>query len=81
MPFGPNPSIWGEALRKELTTKERGAADREDLRQEQAILNAAELRDLEGAAYYGDAPTATAPEATPAEVHPSLLDRLLRRSR
>jgi hypothetical protein len=85
MGSGPNPSIWGEVVRRELTSEERGAANREDVREEQAALNAADLRDLEAAEYYGEPsviapkPTMTAAEPTPAEPHRSIIDRLLRR--
>jgi hypothetical protein len=68
---GPNPSIGAEATRKALGASQEQAANQRDVRDEQAVLNAADLQELEHAEYYPDEP------AAPAER--SFLDRLLGR--
>jgi len=68
---GPNPSIGAEAIRKALGASQEQAANQRDVSDEQAVLNEAELQELEHAEYYPDEP--------PAPARRSLLDRVLGR--
>ena len=78
MSGGPNPAIWADAAGKALGESQTHAADAHDLSAEQAILDEAELHDLEHAEYY---PAPAPPPAVPPSPAPrSLLDRLLGRS-
>jgi hypothetical protein len=76
MSWGTNPSVTGDAIRKAL-----GPDDPEGLSERQRALDEADLRELERAEYYHEAPAV--PEAAiPAVVSPktrTILDRLLRR--
>jgi hypothetical protein len=75
---GPNPAIGAEAARKALGARQELAANQHDVSDEQAVLNEADLHELEQAEYYPE----TAPEnpTSPAPAKRSLLDRLLGRS-
>ena len=74
MTSGPNPAIAAEAARKALGTNQALAANQHEVSDEQAVLNEADLHDLEQAEYY------PAGHVTPpAPVKRSLLDRLLAR--
>jgi hypothetical protein len=64
MAFGSG-SIGGEAARRGLTAAEIVAASHEDVRVEQAKLDAAELRALERAEYYADCPPDRLPATAP----------------
>ena len=68
---GTIPSIPAEAARRALGTADVDAAKANDVRDEQAALNEADLQELERAEYYPDEP--------PAPAKRSLLDRLLGR--
>ena len=68
---GPNPSIGAEATRKALGTSQERTANQRDVSEEQAVLNEAELQELEHEQYY--------PDEAPAPAKRSLLDRLLGR--
>jgi hypothetical protein len=68
---GPNPSIGAEATRKALGASQEQAANQRDVSDEQAVLNEAELQELEREEYY--------PDEAPAPAKRSLLDRLLGR--
>lgn len=68
---GTIPSIPAEAARRALGTADVNAAHANDVRDEQAALNEADLQELERAEYYPDEP------APPARR--TLLDRVLGR--
>jgi hypothetical protein len=74
MSWGTNPSISGDAVRKAL-----GPDDPSGPSERQTALDAADLRELERAEYFGETPAV--PEAAPAEASKrrTILDRLLRR--
>jgi hypothetical protein len=73
-----NP-VTGEAIRKALGPDQVEAARGSAELQQRVALDAAELRDLERAEYYGET-SAVSEEATPAASRRrSILDRLLRR--
>lgn len=71
MSAGPNPSIGAEATRKALGASQEQAANERDVSEEQAVLNEADLQELEHAEYY--------PDELPAPAKRSFLDRLLGR--
>ena len=71
MTAGPNPSIGAEAARKALGASQEQAANQREASDEQAVLNEAELQELEHEEYY--------PDELPAPAKRSLLDRLLGR--
>ena len=74
---GPNPAIAAEAARKALGSSQELAANQHDVSVEQALLNEADLHELEQAEYYPQsAPRHVAP---PISAKRSLLDRLLGR--
>jgi hypothetical protein len=74
----PNPAIAGSAITKALGPDQTAAANRDGrVNDAQAALDRADLRELEGAEYYGDVPPATEPARS--APRRSLLDRLLRR--
>ncbi len=64
MTFGGGP-ISGEAARRGLLSDEVAAAGREDVREEQVILDEQELKELEHAEYYSE-PAVPAAEDAPA---------------
>jgi hypothetical protein len=78
--MGFPPSVSGHAVVKALD-KETDAAHRGDRDREQAALDETELREIERAEYYHDAPSVTDAASASVEVapHRSLLDRLFRR--
>jgi hypothetical protein len=72
----PNPAIGAEAARKALGEGQEADANANDKRDEMAVLDEADLKQLERAEYYPD----EAPQGDLARsARPSLLDRLLRR--
>ena len=72
MAVSGNPAIWGEAVRKFLLASQDRAAQEHQASDERARLDVAELKELERAEFYGEAPSIP-------EYRRSLLDRLLRR--
>ena len=70
----PNPGIWGESVRKALNATEERDAHEHEAGVEHAMLDKAELRDLERSELYGEAPQAHRPSRLR-----SFLDRLFRR--
>ena len=68
--------IAARAVIKALDRNQEEAAAAHDENASQAALDEADLRDVERAEYYGDAPE---PLAKPAGTHRSLIDRLLGR--
>jgi hypothetical protein len=52
MTFGPNPGIWADAVRKALNPNDERAARAHDTGAEQAVLDKAELREVELAGVY-----------------------------
>jgi hypothetical protein len=64
---GPNPGIWGESVRKALNPSDEQDAHDHEVGSEQALLDQAELRELERTGLYGEAPQASEPhvERTP----------------
>ena len=78
MTGGPNPSIAGEAIRRALGAPEADAAHQHDVAADQAILDEAELRELDRADYYPG--RAAEPEPAPEAEHRTVLDRVLRRN-
>jgi hypothetical protein len=68
-------SIGAEAARRGLTTAEIAAADREDIRAEQAKLDEEDLQEFERAEYYHDSRPDAAANRTP--VAREFLGRLL----
>ena len=77
MTVGPNPAISAEAVRRAFGAPEADAAHQHDVAADQAILDGAELREIEHADYY-PAPLPT-PHLPPSAAKRSLLDRLLGR--
>ncbi|HEY7942202.1 MAG TPA: hypothetical protein VID25_09660 [Candidatus Limnocylindrales bacterium] len=71
----PNPAIDGAAIVQGLDSNQ-AAALHHDAHQAQAILDEADLHEMDQADYYGDAATTGLPAVEPRR---SLLDRLLRR--
>jgi hypothetical protein len=69
--------ISARAVIKALGKDQEDAAAAHDENASQAALDEADLRDVERAEYYGDAPAK--PPAKPAVTHRSLIDRLLGR--
>ena len=69
--------ISARAVIKALGRDQEDAAAERDENASQAAFDEADLRDLERAEYYGDAPAD--PLAKPAGTHRSLIDRLLGR--
>jgi len=67
---GPNPGIWGESVRKALNASGERDAHEQEAGVEQALLDKAELRELERSELYGETPQAR---------EPSLLRRILDR--
>ena len=80
MGSGPNPGIWGDAVRKALNPNEERGARAHETGAEQALLDKAELQELELSGVYSEPPQS--PEATPGD-RPSrlraLIDRMVRR--
>jgi hypothetical protein len=74
MGMTPNPSIWGESVRKALNPDQDQDAQEREASVERALLDTAELRELEGSELYGEAPQARQPSRLR-----SFLDRLIRR--
>jgi len=72
---GPNPGIWGESVRKALNHSEERDAREHEAGVDQALLDKAELRELERSELYGETPQARQPSRLR-----SLLDRVFRRS-
>ena len=70
---GPNPGIWGESVRKALNPSDD--ADKHEASVEQALLDKAELRELERSELYGETPQA----AQPSRLR-TILNRVFRRS-
>ena len=70
-----NPPIWGESVRKALNPDEARAANQHEAGVEQALLDKAELQQLERSELYGETPQARQPSRLQ-----SILDRLFRRS-
>ena len=58
MTFGPNPGIWGDALRKALNPGDERAAREHETGAEQSVLDKAELREVELSGLYGQTPPA-----------------------
>jgi hypothetical protein len=76
MAFGSgNPGIWGESVRKALNTDEARNAHEHEANAEQALLDTAELQDLERAELYGGTPRTRQPSRLR-----TILDWILRRS-
>jgi hypothetical protein len=76
MAFGSgNPGIWGESVRKALNTDEERNAQRKQASAGQALLDTAELQDLERAELYGGTPRTRQPSRLW-----TILDRIFRRS-
>ena len=71
----PNPPIWGESVRKALNPGEERDVQEHEADVEQALLDKAELRQLERSELYGETPQARQPSRLR-----SILDRLFRRS-
>jgi hypothetical protein len=67
----PPPGIAADAARKALLAGEAAAASHNDAAAEQAVLDEADLQELEHTEYYPDEP--------PAPAKRSFLDRLLGR--
>jgi hypothetical protein len=78
---GPNPGIWGESVRKALTPGEERAAHGHETGVEQAMLDKAELQELERAELYGATPLDEAPQVSQPSRLRGIVDRILRRSR
>jgi hypothetical protein len=72
---GSNPGIWGESVRKALNSSEERDAHEHEAGVELALLDKAELRQLERSELYGETPQAPPPSRLR-----SILDRLVRRS-
>lgn len=72
---GPNPGIWGEAVRKALNPSEERDAHEHEAVVEQALLDKAELRELERSELYGETPLTGRPSRLR-----SMLKRMFRRS-
>lgn len=72
---GPNPGIPGEAARKALNPSQDQAAHEHEAKAERALLDTAELRELERSELYG-----ATPEVAVRSRGRRLVDRLLRRS-
>lgn len=58
---GPNPGIWGDSVRKALNPSEERDAHEHEASVEQALLDKAELRELERSGSYGETPQARQP--------------------
>jgi hypothetical protein len=71
----PNPPIWGESVRKALNPDEERAAHEHEAGVEQALLDKAELQQLERSELYGETPQTRQPSRLR-----GILDRLFRRS-
>jgi hypothetical protein len=71
----PGP-IGAEAARRGLTADDIAAADREDVRVEQAKLDEAELQELEHAEYYDEPTAAPTTSVVPSPASPGIIDRL-----
>jgi hypothetical protein len=76
MGIGGPPGIWGEATRKALSSGQEAAAREHEASAERALLDAAELRELERSELYGGTPEV---HVTPSRRR-RLIDWLLRRS-
>jgi hypothetical protein len=68
---GPNPGIWGESVRKALNSSGERDAHEQEAGVEQALLDKAELQELERSELYG--------ETTRAARQPSRLRMILHR--
>jgi len=73
---GPNPGIWGEAARKALNSSQEAAAQEHEASAERALLDTAELREVERSELYGQTPDV---HVTPSRRR-RLIDWLFRRS-
>jgi len=73
---GPNPGIWGESVRKALNATGERDAHEQEAGVEQALLDKAELRELERSELYGETPQAA---RQPSRLR-CFLDRVFRRS-
>ncbi len=71
----PNPGIWDEAVRKVIASRQDRAAQEHEANAERALLDAAELREVERAELYGRTPQVREPSR-----RRRFLDWLLRRS-
>lgn len=71
---GSNPGIWGESVRKALNPSDERHAHEHEASVEQALLDTAELQELERAELYGETPQARQPSRLR-----SILARMLRR--
>ncbi len=56
MSFTPSPGIWADAVRKALNPNEERGAREHETAGEQALLDKAELRELELSGVYGETP-------------------------
>ena len=74
----PPPGIAADAARKALTPDEVAAAHRNDVARDQAQLDEAELRELEGVEYYHHNPGAEMPPVRRNPVR-ALVSRVLHR--
>ena len=73
---GPNPGIWGDAVRNALNRGDDEAAREHVVSAGQATLDAAELRELELSGTYGETH-----HVDPPTRRRGILSRLFRRSR
>jgi len=73
---GPNPGIWGESVRKALNASGERDAHEQEAGVEQALLDKAELRELERSELYGETPRAA---RQPSRLR-RILDRMFGRS-
>ena len=71
----PNPPIWGESVRKALNPSQERDAHEHEVGVKHALLDKAELRQLERSELYGETPQARQPSRLR-----TILDRLFRRS-
>jgi hypothetical protein len=70
---GANPGIWGFAVVKGLLTSQDKTAHEHESSAQRTQLDVAELRELERAEFYGEAPVIP-------QCRRNMLDRLLHRS-
>jgi hypothetical protein len=70
-----NPGIWGEAVRKALNPDAERDANEHDAGVERALLDKAELQELERSELYGETPRTRQPSRLR-----RILDRNVRRS-
>jgi hypothetical protein len=78
---GPNPGIWGDSVRKALNPGGEQDAHEHMTSDEQALLDAEELREVERSERYGEAPQAGAIALAPRPTRlRSIVARIFRRS-